>query len=426
MNESTLREPRPGDPDPDRLRVLYVTNGFPYPLTSGLLRHYYLLREIARRHAVTLLSIVGSNFTPEHGDALASFTDTIVTFPRTDPHGSRAHRGLARIRPFVPSMHAQTPAGRLAQTAAKITEDRGCDVVLFTGKGTHPALDALAELPVVVDMCDTSSTRVRGQLRFARKRQAPKLVFEYFEMRWVEGLLAKRASHLLFASARDRDALLGRYPELGDRTPITLLPNGVDLEYWHRTNRQLGGAEIVFTGAMDWPPNEDAALHLARDVMPLVWRALPDARLSIVGRSAGPALRAVATDARVTVTGFVPDVRPYLERAAVFVAPLRFGAGIQNKVLEAMAMEVPAIASPSAAAGVRSPDGRDPPLTIATEPQDFAVAIVDRLVAAESSPLPDEAARQYVEEHFTWHRSGDLLGRALESATRAGASGGER
>jgi polysaccharide biosynthesis protein PslH len=403
------------------LRILYVTNNFPYPLATGLLRHYHLLEQLSRRHAVTLLSIVGSDFAPENEDALASVTERILTFPR---RSSRLGRGLTRIRLLLPGSRTRTPAGRLGQAATGLIARERFDAVLFSGKATHPALRAFDKLPVVIDMCDTGSSRVLGNLRYAPARRLPLLLLEYVEMRRAERLLAEKGDYLLFASARDRDLLFERHADLRERVPVGVLPNGVDLEYWRRTGSELGDSEVVFHGSMNWPPNEDAALHLIREVMPLVWRSHPDARLSIVGRSAGRAIHSAAADPRVLVTGAVADVRPYLERASVFAAPLRFGAGIQNKVLEAMAMEVPSIVSPLAAAGVRSDDGRDPPVAVASAANEFAAGLVELLAAARRDPVPDHAARRYVEECFAWERSGQLLAEILEYASEA--NGGRR
>lgn len=403
------------------LRILYVTNNFPYPLATGLLRHYFLLRELARTHKVTLLSIVGSDFARENEAPVADFTERIVTFPR---RRSRVGRGLTRIGVLLPGSRRRTPAVKLGKAGAGLVASQGFDVVLFSGKGTFPALEAFRQLPVVIDMCDMGSSRVLGNLRFASARRLPTLLLEFVEMRRAERLLAHKGDHLLLASARDRDLLLERHPDLRGRVPVSVLPNGVDLEYWRRTQTELGVSEIVFHGSMSWPPNEDAALHLVGDVMPLVWRSHPDARLSVVGHGAGPALRAAATDSRIIVTGSVPDVRPFLEQASVFAAPLRFGAGIQNKVLEAMAMEVPSVVSPLAAAGVRSGDGHDAPITVAASAEEFASGLVQRLTTAERDPTPDRAGRQYVEHHFTWTQSGKLLAEILKDAS-AGSHHGD-
>ena len=225
-------------------------------------------------------------------------------------------------------------------------------------------------------------------------------------------MLIGNAAHLLFASVRDRDALVGR------SSRATVVPNGVDTGFWRRVAPERGANTIAFTGAMDYPPNTDAALYLAETILPLVQRTIPDARALIVGRDPPPRLERAGQLPGVTVTGFVDDVRPYLEQATVFAAPLRFGAGIQNKVLEALAMELPVVASPLAADGLRTEDGQTPPAQVAGSAQEFADLIVRALHERASDPAPDTAARRYVETHFVWRRSGEKLDQVLGSVAK--------
>jgi glycosyltransferase involved in cell wall biosynthesis len=225
----------------------------------------------------------------------------------------------------------------------------------------------------------------------------------------VEADMVHRAHHSIFVSARDRDSVVGRAD-----VPTTIVPNGVDLDFWRRSSRERGRDTIVFTGAMDYRPNIDAALHLAEDILPLVRRSVPEARLMIVGRDPTPRLRAAGEQPGVEVTGFVDDVRTYLEDATVFAAPLRFGAGIQNKVLEAMAMEVPVVASTLAADGLRTEAGDVPPIVVADDPAKFAEHLVQRL--QDRDETPDETARRYVESRFVWARSGAMLSEIIREA----------
>ena len=139
------------------MRILYVTNGFPYPLTSGYLRHYFLIRELACRHGVTLLSIVGADFVPEHAQALASLTDRVLTFESANGSRSLGRKAKARLRRLLAGVRADSPARRLGEAAAALARDEDFDVVLFSGKRTYPALAFLHGLPLVVDMCDATS-----------------------------------------------------------------------------------------------------------------------------------------------------------------------------------------------------------------------------------------------------------------------------
>jgi glycosyltransferase involved in cell wall biosynthesis len=297
---------------------------------------------------------------------------------------------------------------RMREAVARLTREERFDLMLFSGKRTFPAIEQLRTLPIVADMCDATSIRIRGSMRYARLRRLPQLLVEYQQVRRVERALVRTAAHLLFASGRDHDALLGLA-----QTRATVVPNGVDLEFWRRSSGERGADTLVFTGAMDYPPNTDAALVLIEGILPLVRRTVPDARVLIVGRDPPPQLVRAGQQPGVTVTGFVEDVRPYLEQATVFVAPLRFGAGIQNKVLEAMAMEVPVIASPLAADGVRAEGGQEAPVHVAHDQQQFAQLIIRRLAERATTAAPDTEARRYVEQHFVWRRSGELLEQVL-------------
>jgi len=231
-------------------------------------------------------------------------------------------------------------------------------------------------------------------------------------MRRIEAGIVGRAAHVMFASERDRRLIL----RMAGTPASSIVPNGVDVEFWCRQAPTLGLDRIVFTGAMHYPPNVDAALVLADSVLPLVRRRIPEVCLDIVGRDPAPSLLALAGRPGVRVTGYVPDVRPYLEAASVFAAPLRFGAGIQNKLLEALAMELPVVASTLAVDGLRAGEA-SPPAVVADDPATMADRIVETLETVRRDPAPNAAGRAYVESLFRWEESGRRLDAILRSVT---------
>jgi sugar transferase (PEP-CTERM/EpsH1 system associated) len=392
------------------MRLLYVTSGFPFPLTSGYLRHYFLIKELAQRHAITLLSIVSATFTSEHAAALAPFTERVVTFTSSHKSGSFWRKAKHRMRSITNGGQGHRSVQDMGATLQRLTQREHFDVVIFSGKDTYPALKGIRGLPIVVDMCDATSLRLRGSMRYASLLRLPLLLLDYQQVRQVESQLMRRAAHVLFASARDREALLGPAAE-----HASVIPNGVDVDFWKRSACERGVDTLLFTGAMHYPPNADAALYLIEDILPRVRQSVPGAQLLIVGRDPTPRLVRAGQQPGVTVTGFVDDVRPYLERATVFAAPLRFGAGIQNKLLEAMAMEVPVVASPMAADGLRTESGQHPPVLVAPDRKQFVEMVVQQLRQRASQPAPDAKARQFVQEHFVWSRSAEALERIVQS-----------
>jgi glycosyltransferase involved in cell wall biosynthesis len=159
-------------------------------------------------------------------------------------------------------------------------------------------------------------------------------------------------------------------------------------------------------------------VYLVQAIMPLVRARLRDARVRIVGADPPPSVRRLASSPWVTVTGFVDDMRPHLESAAVFACPLRFGAGIQNKVLEAMAMEVPVVTTSIAADGLRVDGSSSPPLMVADDPEAFAGHLVRALERASSGGPPDGAARTFVARNFDWATNASRLEAILAAALR--------
>lgn len=389
------------------MRLLYVTNGFPYPLTSGYLRHYHLLRWLVQRNDVTLASVVDGRHRPADREAIAGWVHAI--------HTAAAARGRWRRRTDrLIELAGVRPASDIrllrAEIAGLVHRERP-DAVVFSGKRTAPILDVLRDIPVVADLTDATSERLAGMRQSHRGLRRARLSAELRRVRHAERRIIDRASRLVFASDRDRDALLRDRPER--RSASIVIPNGVDTDYWHRKRPELGQERVVLTGVMSYEPNADAARILLREIMPLVWQHVPSAVCAIVGRDPGADLLAAVHDERCIITGSVDDMRPHLEQAAVFAAPLRFGAGIQNKVLEALAMEIPSVVSPLAAAGLIR-EGRPAVLHVAEGAASTAARIVTLLRAARVDPSPNAEGRAFVEREFSWSRAGQLLESTLQ------------
>jgi glycosyltransferase involved in cell wall biosynthesis len=385
------------------VRVLYITAEVPYPLTSGYLRHFHFLRGLARDHEITHLSLTRRARVPsEAWTALAPFVARLEVFGDGGPaRGGRLGRAI-RLRRAARELRGAV-AERLAAGAT--------DVVVLSGKDTFAALGAVDGVPLVIDVCDAASLRLGGELAVAPWRQRPLLAARRAEIARVERRLVARTPHLLFASARDRGAL--------DAPHGIVVPNGIDVRYWTRRAPAAEGAVVAFSGVMGYRPNHDAALRLVTGVMPRVRARVPGARLVVAGRDPLPALRAAAARAAgVTLTGSRPDLRPHLEAASVYCAPLRFASGIQNKLLEALAMELPVVTTSVAAAGLRVA-GDDPPVLVADDDDALAGDLAGLLADPSQRARLGAAGRRYVERHFSWSRS---IARVDDALRRAAAS----
>jgi glycosyltransferase involved in cell wall biosynthesis len=285
------------------------------------------------------------------------------------------------------------------------------DVMLVAGINLFGRIDGRDAVPMVLDWCDADSLRLRQGLRYASVLEWPWRMLRYGQVRRTERLL-RGWSHVAFISPRDRDAAHGP----GSRAAV--VPNGVDVTFWQRRGLPAP-CRLVFTGVLDYPPNDDAARYLIDQVAPRVRRRVPGLEVVIAGRNPSAALRAAAARAPgVTVTGDVPDLRPYLDTATVFVAPMRFASGMQNKLLEAMAMELPVVTTPVAADGLRLDPTADPPVRVGRDADQLAAHVIDLLVDAPLAQRLGADGRRYVSRFCDWDRSADMLnGLCLDAAS---------
>lgn len=396
------------------LRVAYVTAAFPFPLSSGYLRHFHLMGQLAADHEVHLLSVVGSGFRPEHLAPVTEVTASIQTFPQP------AASALGKLRRIARLLDPSRPGPAARALAAALDEQirlGAVDVVVVSGKETMLAADtARGRVPIVVDLCDAASSRITQEMELASGMRRAALHLRRRNLRRVERHLVEVGDVLVIASARDREALVEEGTGVRALDAV-VVPNGVDLDHWKRSEHVLGDA-VVFCGNLGYLPNADAARHLVHEVMPRVWARHPDAEVVIVGTGASPDLAEDLRHSLVHLTGAVPDVRPHLEGAAVFAAPLRIATGIQNKLLEAMAMELPVVTSSVAAAGLRG-HGGEPPLEVADDPADAAARIAAHLDdAGQGRRHSRDDARDWVSTRFRWERSGEAMARAIRDARR--------
>jgi sugar transferase (PEP-CTERM/EpsH1 system associated) len=240
---------------------------------------------------------------------------------------------------------------------------------------------------------------------------------QYSRMRRYEGRTLARFDGVLAVSDADRETFASLYPG-AIRQPVDVVPTGVDTEYFAPAAADPGSRALVFTGSMDWLPNEDAMQFFCREVLPLIRAEEPAVSLSIVGRAPTPAVKRLAAEHDVRVTGRVDDVRPYMQEAAVYVVPLRIGGGTRLKIFEAMSMAKAVVSTTVGAEGLPVIDGRH--LMLADEPAAFASRVVGLLRDAGRRAQLEAAARSLVLERYDWSAVAGALERALQEIAGRG------
>ncbi len=241
------------------------------------------------------------------------------------------------------------------------------------------------------------------------------LYWEWIRLRRFEGHAARQFDHCVMVSPQDCRTM----EDLYGVTHTSAIPTGVDVEYFRPRELEAEGHHVVFTGSMDWLPNVDAIQFFVKDVLPLIRREL-DVTFWIVGRDPSRAIRRLGeANPRVKVTGTVEDVRPYIDRASVYVVPLRIGGGTRIKIFEAMAMGKPVVSTRVGAEGLPVTHGTD--IILADDPASIARETIALLRDASARQRIGHAARRLVVENYTWDAAARRFSDICEEVTASGA-----
>jgi sugar transferase (PEP-CTERM/EpsH1 system associated) len=263
---------------------------------------------------------------------------------------------------------------------------------------TKPGLKA----PIIWDSVDCITHLFNQAAARSQKSTSRWLTrFELGRTRRFERYILGQFDHVLVTSQVDRQALLSLISH-GDPQPnLSVLPNGVDLTYFcPDENVVREPATLVVTGKMSYHANVTMVLHLVNEIMPRIWDHKPEVKLWIIGKDPSNKIKSLARKPAITVTGAVDDLRPYLRSATISVAPVQYGAGIQNKVLEAMACGTPVISTSAAVAALDVQPGQD--LLVADDPARFSENVLSLLNDGERQRKIGAAGRRYVEQHHDW------------------------
>jgi glycosyltransferase involved in cell wall biosynthesis len=399
------------------MRILWVKVGGLWPLNSGgRLRSYHILKELSRRHPVVVLTTHGPGDGPEELAEQLSGCAGVVSLPHAAPKQGSPRFAASLLASWLSPLPVDLWKWRVAGLRAavdRLIKNRDADLCVADFLTAVPNVPLRGPVPVmffdhnVEHLIWRRLSRVEDRLW----RRLP-LEVEWRKMRRWEARACARADMTLAVSEADRDLLVDSSP--GAR--VRAIPTGVDTEYFVPGPCPEEPASLVFTGSMDWHPNEDGIRHFASQVLPLVRRQVPEVTVTVVGRSPGPGLRAAAAAAGIRVTGAVADVRPYVSRASLYVVPLRVGGGTRLKIFEALAMGKAVVSTSVGAEGLPVVPGRH--LLIEDDPAAFAGAVVSLLEDPERRAALGAAGRRLVEERHSWaHVAREFEARCQEVVT---------
>jgi sugar transferase (PEP-CTERM/EpsH1 system associated) len=384
--------------------LLYLVHRFPYPPDKGdKIRSFHLLKHLSQRYRIHLGTFIDDEIDRKHLGRVRDMcgeTCFLDLYPRSAR--IRSLTGLLYGQPLtLPYYHDK----RLQAWVSDLLATRPVETVLVFSAAMAQYVSHATNVRRVMDFVDIDSDKwmqyastITWPMSWVYRRES-KLLLDY------EKQVARLFDSATFVSEAEADLFKRLAPEIAEK--VTYFNNGVDADYFSPQNIYLnpypaGIDTLVFTGAMDYWANIDAVQWFANNIFPAIRLQLPKVEFYIVGARPSAVVMALADLPGIIVTGSVPDVRPYLAHASIAVAPLRIARGIQNKVLEAMAMGKTIVASPQAIEGINAHPDRD--VVVASDESDFSNRII-KLLQKGADPAIGCAARARVLENYNWNKN---------------------
>ena len=380
------------------MRILFLCHRLPYPpKRGGKIRPFNMIRHLSRRHEVTVATVARSAAEVAEGQDLRKSCHELHV-GQIPTYAGWGRFGLYTATTY-PATFGYFYSPALDRTVQTLLATRDFEAIFVHCSSMGPYVARHRGCRKMLDYGDADSEKWLEYARASRFPLSLGFALEGRKVRRYERWLAEGFDACSVNAPRERE-VLGQYVD----KPIYVFPNGVDLDYF-RPQREGGPASparVVFTGNMSYKPNVEAVGDFVSRILPRVWARRPETEFYIVGMDPSPAVRRLADGRRIVVTGRVDDVRPYFDAATVAVAPLRIARGLQNKVLEAMAMRVPVVASPAAFNGINAEAGRD--VLVADDPESFSRGVVSLLDDPLLRDRHAAAARTCVERNHDWAR----------------------
>ena len=363
----------------------------PYPLEKGdKLRAFHQIRELSVTHDIILCALSDVPVTDEARAFLQPYVARLITFRLSKP-GIFWHLAVNFFshRPFQVAYFYRP---RIQRQIEQIIRDHHPDYFYAQLIRTAEYLKSL-HIRKTLDYQDVFSRGLYRRWQVAPWYKKAMLGMEYRRVLKYEEMIFDKFDKKTIISYPDRDFI----PHLR-RDRIEVIPNGVDFEYF-QPSAAAKEFDIIFSGNMAYPPNINGAIYLVKRVMPHVWKKIPSAKVVIAGANPSQAVKHLQSD-KVIVTGWVDDMREYYDKSCIFVAPMQIGTGLQNKVLEAMAMKLPCITSPLANDALNATEDKE--VLVGHDPDSFAQHVVSLLSDPQRSQQLANNGYQFVRSNYQW------------------------
>lgn len=404
------------------MKVLWISHLLPYPPKGGVMqRSFNLIREAGRNNDIYLYAFNQKAWLPEKGqiiDAkkhLEKYCKEVKIFEIPCDNSNPMWYLLVLYSFFAPNPYTVnwTTSRKMRSSIQNFLKRNRVDIIHCDTIGLAENIKGIGKIPMVLNHHNIESHMMIRRANKERNLSA-KLYFlvEGHKLRKYEKKFCRLFNVNIAVSVLDRKRLLAMDPGLH----VEDVPNGVDIDYFKGTKHNIVKHNLVFAGSMDWYPNEDAMIYFLRSIWPSIKKKYPDASLTIAGRRPSAKLKSMVSGySSVNLTGYVHDVRPLIDRAEVYVCPIRDGGGTKLKVLDAMAMQKAIVSTTIGAEGLEIQDGGQ--VLIADDPKTFLEKIGLLFEDLEQREYLANNARNFVEKYYAWQ----VVGKKLTAAYGAAA-----
>ncbi len=378
------------------MRIFVLLSRIPYPLEKGdKLRAFHQIKVLSKNNEIILCALNPINKTDKQ-KAFAQLQPycrsvTFIDLPLLQ-------RGFNICKAYFKGLPLQVGYFYNRKAARKIHQlIREYQPEHLYGQLARTAIYLMDEPNrKTLDYQDAFSYGLKRRAQTASFFIKPVFLLEHRRLAAFEKKIFDRFDHKTIISKQDQQLI--PHPRKGE---IKVIRNGVDLTYFspYQTKKKQ---EIVFTGNMNYPPNIDAAVFLVTKIMPLVWKNFPEARLLLAGAHPHPRIRRLASE-KVEISGWMDDIREAYASSQIFIAPMRLGTGLQNKLLEAMAMHVPSVTTPLANTALHAQNGKE--IMVGTNARELSVHLINLLSNNELRNIIADNALDFVQKNFNWEKA---------------------
>ena len=396
------------------VKILWVKSGGLVPLDhGGRIRSFQLAKILAQVHEVSLFTFYQPVPNDPHAELRNVFSRVLCVPLEVPRQGSPAEyaayaKNLLSSRPYSVAKYCQSHVARQLREHLK---QESYDLIVCDFLLTAGVIPWDFPKPKVIFTHYIEAQIWERHFRIARNPIWKAACYrEFLTMRRMERDYLRRSDHVLAVSEPDRDFFAG----FVDRSKISVVPTGVDVDYFRPKPELEERDALVFTGSMDWLANEDGIVYFMDKVLPIIRQHVSDAKLWVVGRRPSSRLERLAKNiSGVRLTGTVADIRPYMAKASVYVVPLLVGGGTRLKIFEAMAMGKAIVSTSIGAEGLPVAPGEN--ILLADTAEDFARQVVALLRSQARREDLGRLARQLVERNYSWNSVGSDLSETLTS-----------